>query len=902
MLFRSKGTDILKINEENYQKSIKNKLSGIDPSKILPTINLDPANYRPEAPKPNEFRLSPTEWHPTIVDKSMGIVLGSDSTMGGLTSQTMGNQANAYKLWKQTRTLPGTDLLFGENLAVAIDSPTFKEGDAYKPGGWEQYRSSKRGYMGPMVDKLDQGITGKILRGSELDEAQKKNTELYNLYLNTLDLLAGNMAYTTTGGPGAELQNKLAELMNGQPFVELNQNEISPLNLLQEKGAQSAIIAQSSLEQSFMTALESAVANPAMAGNKKFGFLAGFPAGKDKAFDLGMPFRITDKNTGVFQSFPIMINGSKADLAGFEEEAKRQSAKNKGKVSSTLETDNIKLALPMSVGGKKAEIAVPIVYENYKGVFFDPQTNNWDDTRPIDTFLPTPAKSALFQTLDVSQRRLFTPKKYNTQDILNASSFKPGTPIIQELEKWHNMVLNKDPAADQQKARVVAGLSLDFPAKTSLVKNLAGVGGGVDAFTNISDNPLSVNVGDFILEKLEALKTTIGTAAGKVDTSTIKKGVVLSDAELPQAVTALIRGSMALFGGLRLPGLPDNWLQRMGATQAIRVANTGNPRGAAQYMMSLLNEAGGGVSRLQNMATTIPVYNQLSNIHTMISGAAAAFGSIAGGDTALLKQIVDKGDISVAALFRSLGGMSKFGKISSMTLSPDWQNILGNQLVGTKIKTVGRGGDLTEVDLSDAIPENASVNDLIKTILNPYNEFTDTTTRANLIQKFGDDLFNLRGMNNLPYFDPQTLNFIGTGLLRLKAWYGGQGQWLGQDYLFDKKTEPDNAARVAKFMASYDAAGQQYYRDALEAHVLFGLGNAFGALPGKDWFNARSAQGFQTGGVVYAQGGGRMVNFQPRGTDTVPAMLTPGEFVVNRAATKENLPLLHAIKIGRAHV
>jgi TP901 family phage tail tape measure protein len=47
------------------------------------------------------------------------------------------------------------------------------------------------------------------------------------------------------------------------------------------------------------------------------------------------------------------------------------------------------------------------------------------------------------------------------------------------------------------------------------------------------------------------------------------------------------------------------------------------------------------------------------------------------------------------------------------------------------------------------------------------------------------------------------------------------------------------------------------------------------------------------GGVVYASRG----IFVPRGTDTVPAMLTPGEFVVNRGAVQRgnNLQLLHAM-------
>lgn len=49
-----------------------------------------------------------------------------------------------------------------------------------------------------------------------------------------------------------------------------------------------------------------------------------------------------------------------------------------------------------------------------------------------------------------------------------------------------------------------------------------------------------------------------------------------------------------------------------------------------------------------------------------------------------------------------------------------------------------------------------------------------------------------------------------------------------------------------------------------------------------------------SGGVVYASTG-KLINFEPKGTDTVPAMLTPGEFVVNARSTAQHLPLLKAI-------
>lgn len=59
------------------------------------------------------------------------------------------------------------------------------------------------------------------------------------------------------------------------------------------------------------------------------------------------------------------------------------------------------------------------------------------------------------------------------------------------------------------------------------------------------------------------------------------------------------------------------------------------------------------------------------------------------------------------------------------------------------------------------------------------------------------------------------------------------------------------------------------------------------------------ASGYKSGGLIYASAG-QYVNFEPRGTDTVAAMLTPGEFVVNAQSTAENLNLLEAINSGKS--
>jgi hypothetical protein len=54
--------------------------------------------------------------------------------------------------------------------------------------------------------------------------------------------------------------------------------------------------------------------------------------------------------------------------------------------------------------------------------------------------------------------------------------------------------------------------------------------------------------------------------------------------------------------------------------------------------------------------------------------------------------------------------------------------------------------------------------------------------------------------------------------------------------------------------------------------------------------------GYAKGGIVYASNGA-LIGAQ-QGTDSVPAMLTPGEFVVNRQAAERHMPVLNAINSG----
>jgi len=73
--------------------------------------------------------------------------------------------------------------------------------------------------------------------------------------------------------------------------------------------------------------------------------------------------------------------------------------------------------------------------------------------------------------------------------------------------------------------------------------------------------------------------------------------------------------------------------------------------------------------------------------------------------------------------------------------------------------------------------------------------------------------------------------------------------------------------------------------------------NMPGPRPLNPRFGAQPAETNSRGGMVYASDG-QHINFKPKGTDTVPAMLTPGEFVVNAKSTKQNLGLLKTINSG----
>ena len=232
------------------------------------------------------------------------------------------------------------------------------------------------------------------------------------------------------------------------------------------------------------------------------------------------------------------------------------------------------------------------------------------------------------------------------------------------------------------------------------------------------------------------------------------------------------------------------------------------------------------------------------------------------------------------------------------------KNTLGQQVAkdqqvgGQSITDIFKGASDANV-AKDGKIENKTATppstllDLGKKVFNPYASFAGVDDRFNLINYLMDQI---KGQVNQHFTG-------GVNLLRdyLKA----------QDSIILSPADQRDKLATSNVFGEYARANS----------VLLALTNGeFGALPDvqkiKELASFRDAQqqakkdkaaqeakdpgkvvGMATGGVVYASNG-TLVNYQPRGTDTVPAMLTPGEFVVNRSATQKNLPLLHAINSG----
>jgi hypothetical protein len=169
------------------------------------------------------------------------------------------------------------------------------------------------------------------------------------------------------------------------------------------------------------------------------------------------------------------------------------------------------------------------------------------------------------------------------------------------------------------------------------------------------------------------------------------------------------------------------------------------------------------------------------------------------------------------------------------------------------------------------------------------NTFTEEAGVA--LNQFGTDVKNQANM----------LGSEGSAALKgqVQGWGAGEigeADFGGAETKLDSIiAKADNAAVTAQ-TATLNAAGIT----KVDAGGNVTLDGAIINISGQGLSNAEidaAAEPLARGGMVYAAGGGSI--FQPKGTDTVPAMLTPGEFVIKKSAVdKVGMAQLKAINNG----
>lgn len=203
----------------------------------------------------------------------------------------------------------------------------------------------------------------------------------------------------------------------------------------------------------------------------------------------------------------------------------------------------------------------------------------------------------------------------------------------------------------------------------------------------------------------------------------------------------------------------------------------------------------------------------------------------------------------------------------------------------TEEATVARDGRLT-VNKSDGRNLPTNLLDLGKKIVNPYSTFqaTDRSSLFDILIK-GLAKYDNKGVKR------NVNEKLVTSLQSLRQFYA---TYL--DPIVSGGVTP-NADMIQKISDQYPT---------MNAILQVLTNGEYGMMPDAKKMQELAAakkarmeaEKKASGGIVYASTG-TLVNYQPRGTDTVPAMLTPGEFVINKQATQRHLPLIKAINSNR---
>ena len=807
-----------------------------------------------------------------------------------------------FKLWENTGSISNAQ-------AVSKTKPKYSTGKWSSPS-----YDFKPVFEGTAYASMNPGISESanyIKKKSDIDKMIEDHEEKVNVFMQAFGAVNNdNFSDTersTDLGKYEELQNKISNIYNGfSPAEDLTEyKELFRYPGRLESARSFVVLAQSSRDI-LKDRIEQLRGGDL--GDRAFG-LAGIKA-QPRISNAEIDFANPKARAGK-KYFPWMINEPLKDLG--EEFKKRQKEAilnelNNGPIQTeAISKQAMKLALPVS-NGNTLDVMYDALFTKYSGPFFDQKTMSFDDTNRLNNiFIPEPSPG-IFKQLNTSSKRLYGNNLSDFEGQQIAGKITPSNSV----EKYIDGIKNKE------NAQVLEALAnnvkndkdsiLSFNRSLIVSPNVPGDLMGNKYLFSGKGGGFKLNIGEYLVGAIDGHfqknKAVADNTVRSIDNPN-QLSDVIGDKNIGSALKTLTKGALNVFGKRPIPGFSNGWLFKQlrgfgglfssGDKNEAFIRDGGVAKNIASYIANVFNNAGGGVSQLFKLSRNPNQYQNLKEAYVLMSGAWSAFSGLANGNTRFVKTMLDGGG-NFEDLFRSLGASASFQKASTRELSPDFKAELGPLLEGSKIRKIGANGSLTYEDFTDQVPKN--YQELVDLSLNPYNEFPNTDVRKTLIEKLKMDILNGKDSLGMPFYDPRTSQYIGNNLGALQKWYGGEGLWPGQDSFYDTNLPVDTRQKSVIEALKNGQAGD-IYTSAEKANTQLGIASKYGNLPQDSWFEARSQGEIQpqkraSGGLIYAANGS-LINFAPQGTDTVPAMLTPGEFVVNRASTQANLPLLQSI-------
>jgi TP901 family phage tail tape measure protein len=908
-------TDKLLVGRENLEVSKVSKIEAANYSTKLrakyPTLSLDKLNLGNELDSIGDF---PSSVEPSTLNNSVynpnenighraGLYFGSPPPIPSVDF----NSAPMNKIWT-ARPLMG----FGWLDAVSSSEPSYDSGDYASQKFGPSMMTNKPNIMYyPGISSKD--TDSKYLKNrSQIDSLIEKHNENKNIIAQALDFDDTKVRFDQSVNSSYDkLMQSFSALYNGTSSHEDLTGEVDLLKTFGPFGKPRTLFVFPNtpyINSTLQDTVESLNLDQAKANGVQFGIDKKDPGLKNK--ELAQWFNLFDVTStvagGAPKHFPWMMNIGLDSLGkNFEEKAKEDvvnQMKNGPIKKQSLGFKMDKLSIP--VGGKNLDLNYGVEYTKYSAPLWDEKTRSFskDPARQLkDIFIPEPNKSPLdiFQQLEIDKKRIYNSSEFTSGDLLNKVQ------AIPLLDQYYDALINNDQTKqDNLSKQIKANDIISFSNALGLASNAPDAMNSL-IFNDIIPRGANLEVGDWLINAIKdlssATKNSSISAVSSIDNPNQLGDIIGGNpGEIKDAVQKLGKGALGVFGRRKIPGFGSGWafryLRGVPGFGARPLKDDDMGKQAAAYASNVFNEAGAYASQLFYMARSPQQYNAIKEAYGLLTGATSAFGGIAGGNTRFIKTMLDNGDAE--SLFRSLGASSNFQKAGSRELSQDFKATLGKSLKGSKIRTIGADGSLTYENFTNQVPK--TYTELVDLGLNPYNEFANIDTRKNIISKLRTDISQGKDSLGMPFYDPQTASYIDNALSSLLTWYsGGIVGWPGQDYFYDKNL-PEKDRTDAVIQSIKSGRANQVRDNANLANTQLGVSAKYGELPSAEWFEARQMAEPQmraNGGMIYAANG-QMVNFQPRGTDTVPAMLTPGEFVINREATQRNLPLLKSINDG----